>query len=356
MKNQKNTVLNLNISKDDQETNDFLYCWEKFSKRPSKIVVHNSYSGNSFLEIFEPKIQDTNVLIEVSPVEESFLIHEKVFAKLTNDIYCSYLVIEKNTPNCIVSEVKFFFSDKKFIDEIQTIINDLNNCQLDFCEEDVNNLNTLTNTQSGVEIEPIDSLVDLECFDMFYSKSTMKKINKLIKEVKKSKKGLSILYGERGTGKTSVISYLASKLDRIVIFIPNNLIENTINNSEFRKFLKRFDRPIIVIDDCEMIFSELFTKSNIFSNNLMQLVDGFLSDTVEVNIVSIFNVDNENEIDHSLLECNNLISTIEFDRLSADESTDLSDYLGFKRNIKKKSKVIDIVKNREFYELPKIGL
>jgi hypothetical protein len=356
VKNQKNTVLNLNISKDDQETNDFLYCWEKFSKRPSKIVVHNSYSGNSFLEIFEPKIQDTNVLIEVSPVEESFLIHEKVFAKLTNDIYCSYLVIEKNTPNCIVSEVKFFFSDKKFIDEIQTIINDLNNCQLDFCEEDVNNLNTLTNTQSGVEIEPIDSLVDLECFDMFYSKSTMKKINKLIKEVKKSKKGLSILYGERGTGKTSVISYLASKLDRIVIFIPNNLIENTINNSEFRKFLKRFDRPIIVIDDCEMIFSELFTKSNIFSNNLMQLVDGFLSDTVEVNIVSIFNVDNENEIDHSLLECNNLISTIEFDRLSADESTDLSDYLGFKRNIKKKSKVIDIVKNREFYELPKIGL
>jgi len=356
VKNQKNTVLNLNISKDDQETNDFLYCWEKFSKRPSKIVVHNSYSGNSFLEIFEPKIQDTNVLIEVSPGEESFLIHEKVFAKLTNDIYCSYLVIEKNTPNCIVSEVTFFFSDKKFIDEIQTIINDLNNCQLDFCEEDVNNLNTLTNTQSGVEIEPIDSLVDLECFDMFYSKSTMKKINKLIKEVKKSKKGLSILYGERGTGKTSVISYLASKLDRIVIFIPNNLIENTINNSEFRKFLKRFDRPIIVIDDCEMIFSELFTKSNIFSNNLMQLVDGFLSDTVEVNIVSIFNVDNENEIDHSLLECNNLISTIEFDRLSADESTDLSDYLGFKRNIKKKSKVIDIVKNREFYELPKIGL
>jgi putative ribosome biogenesis GTPase RsgA len=52
-------------------------------------------------------------------------------------------------------------------------------------------------------------------------------------KIKKSEKGLSVLWGERGTGKTSIINYLADKLDRIVIFIPNNLIEHTINNPDF---------------------------------------------------------------------------------------------------------------------------
>jgi excinuclease UvrABC helicase subunit UvrB len=72
--------------------------------------------------------------------------------------------------------------------------------------------------------------------NVYYNQKTLKNINKLVKSIKKD--WSSILYGQRGTGKTNTISYICDKLDRIVIFIPNTLIESTINNQEFRHFWK----------------------------------------------------------------------------------------------------------------------
>ena len=40
-----------------------------------------------------------------------------------------------------------------------------------------------------------------------YNQKTFKSVNKLIKKIKTSHKGLSVLWGEKGTGKTNVINY-----------------------------------------------------------------------------------------------------------------------------------------------------
>jgi len=227
---------------------------------------------------------------------------------------------------------------------------------LEFFDEEVNNLNTINfSSSSGLDLESVDPSVDLETFEMYYSASTIKKLNKLIKKVKKNDKGISIIYGERGTGKTSAISQIANKLDRIVIFIPNNMIEHTINNPDFRKFLKRYSKPIIVIDDCEMIFNDYLTKSNMVVNNLLQLSDGFLSETIDVTFIAIFNVEDENEIDRNLIECNNLIDIIDFEFLNSDEANELSIHLGEKAKYKNKTKLVDIIKKNTLQNNKKIG-
>jgi co-chaperonin GroES (HSP10) len=41
-----------------------------------------------------------------------------------------------------------------------------------------------------------------------------------------------------------------------------------------------------------------------------------------VNIITIFNVDDESEIDHSLLDTNNIIDIVEFEYLTKDESNE----------------------------------
>jgi hypothetical protein len=133
------------------------------------------------------------------------------------------------------------------------------------------------------------------------------------------------------------------------------MIEHTINNPEFRKFLKRYNKPVIIIDDCEMLFHEYFTKSNMFANNLLQMVDGFLSDSMEVNIIAIFNVEDEDEIDHSLLESNNLIRVIDFEYLSPIESVELSEYLGNNKQYKNKTTVLDIIRNKKPKERKEFG-
>ena len=93
-----------------------------------------------------------------------------------------------------------------------------------------------------------------------------------------------------------------------------------------------------------------------FVNNLLQMVDGFLSDSMEVNVVAIFNVDDEDEIDHSLLESNNLLRVVEFSELTEDESSELSDYLGHKKQYKNKTNVLNIIKNRKTKDSKEFGL
>ena len=124
------------------------------------------------------------------------------------------------------------------------------------------------------------------------------------------------------------------------------MIDHTINNPEFRKFIKKYDKPVLVLDDCEIAFTENYGRSNMFTSNLLQMVDGFLSDSINCNIVTIFNIDDEEEIDPSLLECNNLIDVIEFEMLSDEESNLLAKHIQSNKKYKNKTKLIDIIKKR----------
>lgn len=133
------------------------------------------------------------------------------------------------------------------------------------------------------------------------------------------------------------------------------MIDNTINNPEFRKFIKKYDKPVLVLDDCEIAFTENYGRSNMFTSNLLQMVDGFLSDSINCNIITIFNLDDEEEIDHSLLECNNLIDIIEFEMLNDEESNELSKHIKSNKKYKNKNKLIDIIKKRYIKKDNEIG-
>jgi hypothetical protein len=352
----KQSNLSININKDDSNLNDFLYCWDIFGTRPNKIVIHNTYSTKPFAKIVSEHSIEKNVFTEIIPNDEDFTINDKIISNLGDDVYLSYIVIDRNQDNSIVSDISFFYKSQESSKKVQSIIEELNDCLVDFCEEETNNLNTIAlSTQSGLEIEPIELDDDFENFDHYYSSNTNKSVEKLIKKIKKTNKGLSVLYGERGTGKTSVINYIASKLDRIVIFIPNNLIEHTINNPDFRKFIKKFQKPVIVLDDCELTLSDYYNRTNITTNNILQMVDGFLSDTMEVNIICIFNTDDEDDIDEALLDCNSLIDVIEFEYLSGEESEELSKVVGSSKKYKNKTRLIDIIKKKSGGDQKKIG-
>jgi flagellar biosynthesis GTPase FlhF len=216
-------------------------------------------------------------------------VNDKILAKIDDDIFLSYIVIDRELETSLVSDLVFYYKSESNLPEIQKIVDGVNKCMVDFCEEDSYNLNTISLTNTGLEIEPLSISYDFESFDLYYSNNTLKSLNKSIKKIKKNNRGLVILNGERGVGKTSAIKYIADNLDRIVIFIPNSLLEHTLNNSDFRKFLKKYSKPVLVLDDCEMIFNDYFSKSNMLVNNLLQIVDGLIYD--DVTILAIFNVE-----------------------------------------------------------------
>ena len=336
--------VNLNINKDDYHLNDYLICWEKFGHRPNKILIHNTYSGKLFDEVISKYIIEKNIFTEVIPDTEELIINDKLFIKIDDDCYLSYIVADRLSESSFIDSISFYYANG--YEKIQEFIDELNECVLDY-EDDSNKLNTIGLSINGLEIEPISlHNIDLDNVDNYYNSDTFRRVEKAVKQIKKADKGLTVFYGERGSGKTSIINYISSKLDRIVIFIPNNMIDHTINDPEFRKFIKKYDKPVLVLDDCEIVFTENYGRSNMFTSNLLQMVDGFLSDSINCNIVTIFNIDDEEEIDPSLLECNNLIDVIEFEMLSGEESNSLASHIKSNKKYKNKTKLIDIIKKR----------
>lgn len=342
----KKSRLKININDDDYNTNDFLFCWDRFDGRPNRIVMRGTYSSQLFNVVISKYILEKNVLSDVIPDENTPIINDKVLAKIDDECYLSYIVGDRDSDASFIDSVTFYY--KNGFDGIDAIMSDLEECTLDYTEETPSRLNSITISETGLEIEPIQHKEAEADIDHYYTADTFKQLGKVVKKIKKSETGLAILHGERGTGKTSAINYLASKLDRIVIFIPNNMIEHTINNPVFRNFIRKYERPVLVLDDCEMLFNEFFAKSNMFSNNLLQMVDGLLADQTNVCIVAIFNLEREDEIDHSMLECNNLIGVVEFGRLSEKESNELAKLIESGKKYKHDTRLVDIVKKRDF--------
>jgi hypothetical protein len=358
MKIKKNNTLKLNVSKDDSDINDFLYCWDKFGDRPNKITIYSSFTKNGFNTIISEYSEYKNSLIQLIPAEDFDIINDKSIIKINDNIFLSYNILDRESENSFIHEVIFLYKSEEDLTKVNEITEKLGKYNIELEEgEDSYKLNTIFISQNGIEIEPIDKLELDDSIELFYSQDTFKSINKLTKTLKKSNKGLTVLYGERGMGKTSIINYICDKLDRMVIYIPNNMLELTLNSPEFRTFLKKYPKPIVVLDDCEMIFNELFSKSNIYVNNILQMVDGLLADSIELSIITIFNVDDESEIDHVLLECNSLIDVIEFEFLNQEESNDLAKHLNSKKKYKNKNKLVDIIKNNNISKsYKKIGL
>ena len=352
MQTKKNN-LKININKDDSGLNDFLYLWDIFKTRPNKVLIHGTFDFKE-TESFFDQYEKVNKFTEIICLEIDDIINDKLLLKSTESIYISYIAVDKLTESAVISDITIYYSSSEDADEVNEIIKSLSEYQVIDDSEDRHNLNVVSLSNNSIELEEIKyDDIDIDNIEEYYSKQTFKDLSKWLKKSKKQQSGLSILYGKRGTGKSSAIKYLATKLDRNLIFVPNNLVDLTINSSDFSKFLRKHENPILILDDCEMIFNEFFTKSNIIANNLMQLVDGLLSN--KLSIITIFNVEDKSEIDHNLIECNNLIDIIEFTDLSNSEANQLSELLGYKQKHKNDIRLLDLIKNNKSDNKKRLG-
>jgi hypothetical protein len=342
--------MNINISKDDHNINDYLYCWAELGERPNKINLYNHYKSDDFIDfVSKTKISCNGSFTDVIPTGVDYIVNEKVLVQIDQFIYVSYIHYDKLTDENIIGEVSFIFLNQSS-EKVNVILSELDKLVVDINQEDANHrINTITIGQNGLEVDSIDVMIaDYENIEYYFNDDIIKKANKISKSLKKTNKGLTIIHGERGVGKTTLVNYIVSNIDKIVIFIPCTMIESTINNPDFRNFIKRYKNSVIVLDDSELYFGELYSKSNIFTNNLLQLVDGFQSDDLDLNIITVLNVDDIDDVDHILFDSNNLIDIVEIGKLKKEKAQELNKFLGSKVKIKNDVKLVDVLKKRNF--------
>lgn len=339
--------INLNINTEDHNTNDYMFCWDQFGKRPNKVTIYSHYNSEDFkVFIDDVKSEFSGIFTDVIPNDDSYVINEKILVKISDKVYLSFIQYDRMSESAIVGDINIIYSESES-SEVDSIISKLQDIELD-TELSEQKSTVITINQGSFELVPLKSIENnFEEIEKYYNDDVIKKANRLIKSLKKEEKGLSVIYGERGTGKTSLSSYISNNTSKVSIHIPSTMIESTINNPEFRTFISKYTNSLIILDDCEIYFSEMYSKSNIFTNNLLQLVDGIQSDEFNINIIAILNTDSYDQIDHVLLDCNNLIEVIEVRNLSEKRGNELSNHIGKKGKTKGESKLIDIIKKRE---------
>lgn len=344
-------MINLNINSEEHSKNDFLVIWDIFKTRPNQLVINNSYDYVNFTKVLN--MTNINVISELIPLIDDYSVNDRILSSINEELYLSYVVLDSSDDKSIITDITFFYKELSNIDYLYNIIDNLEPFLVDdYLELDnESNLNLLNVSNSNLTIEKID-FEELE-FKKFYSKSTNKNINNLIKSIKNSKNGLSIFYGEKGTGKTNSIKNISKSIKNDIFFIPNNILDQTILNSEFISFLKKYDNSILVIDDFELVLDN-YSRYDSVINNIIQMVDSLISEVINVNIILIFNTDNQSEIEE-LIECNNILGFIKFDYLSADESNQLSEYLGKKTKYKNNSKLSDIIRSKNTDYKKRVG-
>ena len=161
----------------------------------------------------------------------------------------------------------------------------------------------------------------------------------------KNDKGLVLLHGRPGTGKTSYIRYLVSSVKKRVIFLPPNMA-SAITNPGLISILIDNSNSIFVIEDAENIIVDREKDGSSPVSALLNISDGLLADCLNIQIICSFNTD-ISKIDSALMRKGRLIAKYEFKELETEKAQQLSNKLGFETSINKPMTLTSIYNQEE---------
>jgi hypothetical protein len=217
-------------------------------------------------------------------------------------------------------------------------------------KEESNNIGLVIQTPRGYSTTSFELPKHKLDVELNYGKGFKPIHDKIINRLnEKDGKGLVLLHGTPGTGKTHYLKYLASKIkDKRVLFIPPYLAD-FITSPEMTPFLIDNSNSILFIEDAERVITDRNNGGANGVSNILNITDGILSDILKIQIVATFNMDKA-KIDTALLRKGRLIAEHKFDALPVDDSNNLLNSLGKEANATKPMTLTEIynIEEEEF--------
>lgn len=189
-------------------------------------------------------------------------------------------------------------------------------------------LSLLVHGKNGIDTKPLEINKTKLILEDNYNDDFQEIHQTIIKRLtKKNDKGLVLLHGKPGTGKTSYIRYLISILKKDVIFLPPNMA-SAMTNPDLIGVLINNPNSVLVIEDAENIVIDREKDGGSPVSALLNISDGLLADCLNIQVICSFNTD-ISKVDSALMRKGRLIAKYEFKELELTKTRQLSRKLGF---------------------------
>lgn len=251
--------------------------------------------GKEYIDgiIFE---KDTSVYV----LDREYLEEDEEYLLTVTIYYQEFKNIEKK-----VEELKKHINKPKFISKIHLIVK--------------SNYGGFTLNDFNVKKVKVD-------VNLNYGEEFEKKHKVMLDFLKDSNRtGLIMLHGLPGTGKSTYIKYLTSKVKKKFIFFPSNMTEE-LTSPSFIDFMINQKDSILVIEDAEKLIRPRDSGASNGISNLLNATDGILGDIMKLKVIATHNTKKE-QIDEALMRKGRLIVEHEFGKLPANSVEKLFKHL-----------------------------
>jgi hypothetical protein len=364
--NEENFLLTLKSSGKSKSVEDYNVYDEylnRFNEKPSCFKIYSEdidfYEVDKIRKFIRKEFQKSEILFSDNyyslkykkniSKKEIWLIDDGYILSLSIDIASSFILnpetevgLDKMTEitdfnSIVIPNQSSKYYNKEIIDKLIYIFNDSS-----IKEEEKSSIGMVAvdNGELYVKEFNLNQKFKLKNMDLHYGDGFTEFDKKLINKLKKDKKGLILLHGNPGTGKTFYIRHLLSKItqnDKSILYFPPSMV-STITDPSFVNFINDWVNEnekscIILIEDAEPL---LISRDDDFSGNngitnLLNLTDGLLNDIFGIQIIATFNTHLDN-LDKALLRSERLIARKEFRPLNKEKALILANKLKIDKN------------------------
>jgi SpoVK/Ycf46/Vps4 family AAA+-type ATPase len=205
------------------------------------------------------------------------------------------------------------------------------------------NIQLVKSDMGHMDTEEYDLHVPPTNLELNYGSDFMKIHDVIVSRLNSNNdKGIILLHGDPGTGKTSYIKHLTTLIkDKDILFIPPSMAE-MLSEPSIIPFLMDHKNSILIIEDAERVISDREGNGSPAGvSNILNLTDGILGDCLNIQVIATFNMKRE-KIDQALLRKGRLIAEHKFDKLSVEDTNKLLKHLEKSERVKEGMVLADI--------------
>lgn len=174
-------------------------------------------------------------------------------------------------------------------------------------------------------------------FDLdLYNDSFRETYSAFLEYLQSNQKGLSILNGLPGTGKSTFIKHLCDLFPEKIVYVDSSTIASIVDPSFSSFARKNLKHKILIVEDSENIVVDHTENRSSITSNVLNITDGLLGDMISCKVILTFNCD-ISKIDPALLRPGRLKFRYTFDKLSPEDIKRINESKGTSFELQEKT-------------------